>query len=171
LKLLKFSIRFIDTLNEKVGYLVSWLTSILVIVVCYDVFTRYLLKSSSVAIQELEWHIFSIIFLVGTAYTLKHDKHVRVDVLYTRLSEKNKALINFFGNILFLIPFTILIIWASKDFVINSFTIKEFSPNPGGLPGRYLLKACIPFGFFLVLLQGFSLTFKSLLTIFEKREQ
>jgi TRAP-type mannitol/chloroaromatic compound transport system permease small subunit len=166
LKLLKRSINLLDTLNEKIGYLVSWLTTVLVLVVCYDVFTRYFLKKSSVAVQELEWHLFSVIFLVGAAYTLQEDKHVRVDVLYVRLSKRTKAIINFVGGILFLLPFSILIIWASWDFVINSFMIKEISPNPGGLGARYVLKACIPFGFFLVFLQGLSLVFTSLLTLY-----
>jgi TRAP-type mannitol/chloroaromatic compound transport system permease small subunit len=137
----------------------------MVLVVCYDVFTRYLLKNSMVAVQELEWHLFAVIFLIGAAYTLKNEKHVRVDIFYVKLSKKRQAWINLLGSILFLIPFSILVIWSSQNFVINSFNIREISPDPGGLPARYLLKACIPLGFFLVLLQGFSLTFTSLLTI------
>ncbi|NIR47947.1 TRAP transporter small permease subunit [candidate division KSB1 bacterium] len=152
---------FIDALNEKVGFLVSWLTTLLVLVVCYDVFTRYALKQSSIAVQELEWHLFAVIFLVGAAFTLKHDRHVRVDVLYINFSEKTKAWINFFGSLVFLIPFSILVIWSSKNYVVTSFLIKETSPDPGGLPGRFLVKACIPLGFILVLLQGISLTIKS----------
>lgn len=165
MKFLQSYIKFVDGLNEKVGYFVSWLTTLMVLVVCYDVFTRYLLKKSIVAIQELEWHLFAVIFLLGAAYTLKDDRHVRVDVFYMRLSRKKQAWINFLGSIIFLIPFSILVIWSSKNFVLSSFTIKEISPDPGGLPARYALKACIPLGFFLVFLQGFSLAFKSLLTI------
>jgi TRAP-type mannitol/chloroaromatic compound transport system permease small subunit len=160
-KLIKSYIKLVDTVNEKIGYLVSWLTTAMVLVVCYDVFTRYVLKSSSVAVQEIEWHLFAIIFLVGAAYTLKHEKHVRVDVFYMKLSEKGRAVINLLGGIIFLIPFALLVIWTSKDFVINSFMIKESSPDPGGLHARYLLKACIPLSFVLILIQAFSLTFKS----------
>lgn len=165
MKFLKQYIKFVDNLNERIGYLISWLTTLMVLVVCYDVFTRYLLKNSMVAVQELEWHLFAVIFLIGAAYTLKNEKHVRVDIFYVKLSKKRQAWINLLGSILFLIPFSILVIWSSQNFVINSFNIREISPDPGGLPARYLLKACIPLGFFLVLLQGFSLTFTSLLTI------
>ncbi|MCP4404245.1 MAG: TRAP transporter small permease subunit [bacterium] len=137
----------------------------MVLVVCYDVFTRYVLKSSSVAVQEMEWHLFGMIFLLGAAFSLKHDQHVRVDVLYSRFSPKGQAWVNFLGGSLFLIPFSVLVIWASWNFVGNSYRMGETSPNPGGLPARYLLKACIPAGFFLLLLQVVSQTFKSLLTI------
>ena len=152
---------FIDHLNEKAGIFTGWLTVVLVLLVCYDVFTRYLLQSSSTGVQELEWHLFAVIFLIAAAYTLKHDKHVRVDILYIKLSPAKKAWINFFGSIIFLIPFSILIIYTSKDFVINSFLIGETSPDPGGLPARYILKACIPLAFLLLLLQGVSLAIKS----------
>lgn len=97
-----------------VGYVVSWLTSLMVLVVCYDVFTRYLLKASMVAVQELEWHLFAIVFLIGAAYTLKHDRHVRVDVLYMKFSKKTQAWIDLIGILIFLIPFSILVIWTSK---------------------------------------------------------
>jgi TRAP-type mannitol/chloroaromatic compound transport system permease small subunit len=162
IKFLKFFLDAIDSINEKIGKIVSWLTMVMVLVVCYDVFTRYLLRSSKVAVQEMEWHLFAIIFLIGAAYTLKHDKHVRVDVIYVHFSEKIRAWIDLIGILIFLIPFSLLILWTSKDFVINSFLVKETSPDPGGLPARYLLKACIPLGFFLVLIQSISIFFKKL---------
>lgn len=165
---MKKYIRFIDYICDKIGYLTAWFTTIIVVVVCYDVFSRYLLYKSSVAVQEIEWHLFAIIFLVGAAFTLKHDKHVRVDIIYIKLSEKKRAWVNLIGCIIFLIPFSLLVIWTSKNFVINSFMIKETSPDPGGLPARYILKACIPLGFFLVLLQAISLAFKSLLIVLGK---
>lgn len=159
----------IDRLNEGVGRFVAWFTTLLVLVVCYDVVTRYLLNKSSIAVQELEWHIFAIIFLLAAAYTLKHDRHVRVDVIYVRFSPRAKAWVNFLGSLIFLIPFAILVIVTAKNFVANSFLIRETSPDPGGLPARYLLKACIPLGFFLVLLQGIALMFHSLNGILRSR--
>jgi len=159
-------IQFTDWLNEKIGKGISWLTTILVLVVCYDVFTRYLLKESSVAVQELEWHFFAIIFFIAAAYTLNQDRHVRVDVFYQNFSERTKLYINLFGNILFLIPFSLLVIWASADFVSNSFIIMESSPDPGGLPFRFILKSIIPIGFFLILLQGVANTFRNFLSLF-----
>ena len=153
---------FIDSLNEKIGTVVSWLTTLLVLIVCYDVFTRYLLKRSSIAVQELEWHLFAVIFLLGAAYTLKHDRHVRVDVLYQKFSPQTRGWINFVCSLFFLIPFALLVIWASYEFVASSFRIGETSPDPGGLPARFVLKACLPLGFFLVFLQGLSLAIHSL---------
>jgi TRAP-type mannitol/chloroaromatic compound transport system permease small subunit len=165
MKALRYYIRLIDKLNEKIGYIVSWLTTLLVLVVCYDVFTRYLLRKSSIAIQELEWHLFAVIFLLGAAYTLKQDRHVRVDVFYSKFSARGRAWVNLLGGLVFLVPFSILVIYTSSDFVINSFLIKETSPDPGGLPARYILKACIPIGFGLVLLQGISMIFRSILIL------
>ncbi len=126
---------------------------------------RYIFGRSLVGVQELEWHIFSIIFIGAAAYTLKHDKHVRVDIIYAGLSPRRKAWVNLLGTILFLLPFSILIIWTSKDFVLNSIMIRETSPDPGGLPARYLLKAIIPTGFLLILIQGIALAFESILTL------
>ncbi len=156
----------IESLNEYVGRTVSWLAILLVAMVVYDVFTRYFLQSSMVWVQELEWHLFALMFLLGAAYTYKHDKHVRVDVLYTRFTPKQKAWVNFAGNIFFLLPFSFLIMWSSWDFVLNSFMIGETSPDPGGLPARYILKAAIPIGFLLLLLQGVAVLIKSGLTLF-----
>jgi len=168
LKLIHVIIRAIDGLNDKVGTLVSWLTTIMVLVVCFDVVTRYALNQSMVAVQELEWHIFAVIFLLGAAYTLKQDGHVRVDVFYTRLGPKGKALIDLIGCLLFLIPFAILVIWSSKMFVQMSWMVHEGSPNPGGLPGRYLLKGCITVGFVLVLLQGIAMALRSFCTLVDR---
>ncbi len=154
-------VTLIDGLNERIGNGVAWLTTILVLVVCFDVFTRYLLKSSSVAVQELEWHIFSVIFLAASAYSLRHNKHVRVDVLYMNFTPKTKSLVNLFGSIVFLMPFCIVAFWSSQNFVMNAFNIGEVSPDPGGLPFRFLLKAAIPIGFLLVLLQGIAMACRS----------
>ena len=155
-------VRAAERLSESVGLGVSWLTGLLVLVVCYDVFTRYLMQNSMVAVQEMEWHLFALVFLLGSAYSLKHDRHVRVDVFYSRFSPKRKALVNLGGSVLFLIPFCLVGIWGSQAFVISSFMIGETSPDPGGLPARFILKAAIPVGFLLVLLQGIAMSFKSL---------
>jgi TRAP-type mannitol/chloroaromatic compound transport system permease small subunit len=158
-------VRAAERLSESVGLGVSWLTGLLVLVVCYDVFTRYLMQNSMVAVQEMEWHLFALVFLLGSAYSLKHDRHVRVDVFYSRFSPKRKALVNLGGSVLFLIPFCLVGIWGSQAFVISSFMIGETSPDPGGLPARFILKAAIPVGFLLVLLQGIAMSFKSLAII------
>lgn len=158
-------IEIIDRLNERIGKWVSWLTIVLVLVTCYDVIVRYIFRESSVAFQEIEWHLFAIIFLMGGAYTLKIDDHVRVDIFYTKFSVEKKALVDFIGSIIFLIPFCLMAIYSSKDFVVSSFIIKETSPDAGGLPARYILKAFIPLSFVLLLLQGIALCFKSFLKL------
>ena len=167
MRFLESYIRTIDALTERTGQAVSWLALLLVLVVVYDVFTRYVMSSSSVAVQELEWHIFSLLFLLSASYTLKHNKHVRVDIFYVRLTEKRRALVNIIGGLLFLIPFTMLVVFASWPFVSNSFSILESSPDPGGLPYRFLLKGAIPLGFLLLFLQGTAEIFRSVLVIAE----
>lgn len=168
MQFLKAYIRVIDALIEYSGRAVSWLALLLVLVVVYDVFTRYVLSASRVAVQELEWHIFSLLFLLAAAYTLKHNKHVRVDVFYTRMTGKKQALVNVIGGILFLVPFTLIVVFSSWSFVSSSFLILESSPDPGGLPYRYLLKAAIPVAFVLFLLQGVAEIFRSVLVIADK---
>ena len=162
-RFLEAYVRGTDILTERIGRAVSWLALLLVLVVVYDVFTRYALSASSVAAQELEWHVFSLLFLLGAAYTLKHNKHVRVDVFFTRMNPKKQALVTVLGGLFFLLPFTILVVVSSWPFVENSFRILESSPDPGGLPLRFLLKAAIPAGFFLLLLQGIAEIFRALL--------
>jgi TRAP-type mannitol/chloroaromatic compound transport system permease small subunit len=142
----------------------------MVIVVCYDVASRYIFNKSLVAVQELEWHLFGFLFLLGAAYTLKNNRHVRVDVFYDNMSEKKKAIIDFFGTIIFLIPFSLLVIYASKNFVIFSYNFHEGSPNPGGLPYRFILKSAIPVGFIMVVLQGISMLFRNFLILINKQD-
>lgn len=168
---MKVFIRIIDGINETIGKAVSWLTALLVVVVCYDVFTRYFMKNSLVAVQELQWHLFAIIFLLAAPFTLKHDKHVRVDVWYARRSPRTKAWVNFIGSLLLLIPFCVVVAYASWDFVSNSFAVRETSPDPGGLPARYLLKALIPFSMILLLFQGIAEMLRSLLVILRTEKQ
>ncbi len=158
-------VNWIDRLNEKVGNAIAWLTSLLVWIMCLDVLMRYVLNVSFAGLFELEWHIFALIFLLGAAFTLKNDKHVRVDVFYSQYSERGKAWVNLIGTIIFLVPFCIVVIKSSIPFVISSFNILEGSPDPGGLPLRFIVKSAIPVGFSLLLLQATSLIIKSVLII------
>ncbi len=159
----------IDRLNEWFGRLTAWLVVALVLLVCYDVGMRYLFQAGSVALQELEWHIFALIFLLGAANTLKHDEHVRVDVFYQSkwMTRRRQAMVNLLGCLFMLLPFCVLMIISAVPFVEMSFGWAESSPDPGGLPYRWLLKAIIPAGFVLLALQGLSLSIRSLQTIFK----
>jgi TRAP-type mannitol/chloroaromatic compound transport system permease small subunit len=155
----------IDFINEWVGRGVAWTTFGLVLVVFIDVVMRYAFNTSYVFTQELEWHIFSFIFLVGAGYTLLHDGHVRVDIFYQAVSPKAQAWINLLGVIFFLIPGCYLIIQTSAEFALSSWDVMEGSSDPGGIPYRFIIKGFIPLGFFLLLLQGISLGIKSILVI------
>jgi TRAP-type mannitol/chloroaromatic compound transport system permease small subunit len=165
MKFLEKYINTVESINRKLGIITSWLTLVLVLIITYDVIVRYIFDSSSVALQELEWHIFAVIFLLAAGYTFLIDDHVRVDVFYTRYSKKKKALTNLLGSLLFLIPFCVVGILSSLNFVGFSFNVKEISPDAGGLPARYILKAFIPLSFFILLLQGFAVVFKSILKL------
>lgn len=162
---LKRLCNWIDTLNSWVGRGVSWVTALVVAVVFIDVVMRYTLKTSFVFTQELEWHLFAFIFLMGAGYTLLKEGHVRVDIIYQQLGPRAQAWINLIGVIFFLLPGCYLVFATSLNFVYNSWSILEGSPDPGGIPYRYIIKAAIPTGFLLVALQGVSLGIKSWFTI------
>ena len=165
MEVLKSIANFIDAINEYVGRGVSWVTTLLVVVVFTDVMMRYLFNTSFVFTQELEWHIFAFIFLMGAGYTLLYDGHVRVDIIYQRLSTKGQAWVNFICCFVFLFPGCLLVIYTSYGFAAEAFRLMEGSPDPGGIPFRFILKSCIPIGFSLFILQGVSLMLNSLLVI------
>ncbi len=162
--------RSVSWLNERVGRVTTWCTLFMVVMTVIDVMLRYLFKAGSVAVQELEWHMFGFVFLLGAAYTLLHNEHVRVDIFYSRMSPFGKAWVDLFGALVFCVPLSILIIWTSIPFVLSSWEFLEGSPDPGGLPARYILKTAIPVGFFLVALQGLSMAAASLLRILGGRD-
>lgn len=159
----------IDGLNRWIGKGVAWVTFLVVMVVFVDVVMRYAFKTSFVFTQELEWHLFAFIFLMGAGCTLLNDGHVRVDIFYQRLSEKGRAWVNLFGVLFFLLPGCYLIISTSAKWVAASFAVMEGSPDPGGIPFRYVLKSAVPVGFALIALQGISMGIKSFLTIINKQ--
>jgi len=154
----------IDRLNGGIGRLIRWLALVMVLVGAYNAIARYLTKYTAAtlstnALYELQWYLFSVIFLLGAAYALDRDVHVRVDVLYARLSDKGRAWTDLLGTLLFLLPFSVLMLWVSYPAVRNSWSIREVSPDPGGLP-RYPIKALILVSFTLLFLQGVSQAIK-----------
>lgn len=161
-------IKFIDGINRHIGKAVSWLTFLLVLIIVSDVLLRYLFNYTTPATFELEWHIFALIFLLSAGWTLQHDRHVRVDVFYHRFPNRLKAWVNLVGTLLLLLPFCIVAIKGSVPFVAASFEFKETSPDPGGLPARYLIKSAIPIGFFLLALQGVRQAIVSFLIIIQR---
>lgn len=171
-KLLKKLAAGLENLSEWFGRLISWLVLIMVILVSYDVAMRYIFRSGSITLQELEWHLFSMIFLLGAAYTFKYDDHVRLDLFYQShyMNDLKRAWVNIIGGIFFLVPFCILVIISSWPFISQSYIHMESSPDPGGLPMRWLIKSAIPLGFFLLMLQGIADIFKNIVRVLEKQE-
>ena len=158
-KLLKIA-HAIDLMNEWIGRLTYWLVLLMVAVGTWNVLGRYIgrivgTNLTSNALIEIQWYLFDVVFLFGAAYALKYNEHVRVDIFYKGWSRRRKALANFLGNILFLIPFSSLIIYYSWGTVVNSWNILEKSPDAGGLP-RYPIKSAIIIAFVLSILQGIS---------------
>jgi TRAP-type mannitol/chloroaromatic compound transport system permease small subunit len=156
-------------MNDAVGRVVYWLGLAMVLIAAFNSVVRYLGRFigtdwSSNAYLEAQWYLFSVVFLLGAAYTLRHEGHVRVDVIFSRFSAKGKAWIDLAGTVLFLIPFCVLMIWVSIPSVEHSWAVMEMSPDPGGLP-RYPIKTLIPIAFFLLILQALSMTVRSVATI------
>ena len=152
----------LEKIIKKIGDTCSWLSFILVILISLDVFLRYVFNFSNASLYKLEWHMFAIIFMIGSSLTLQKDEHVRVDVFYNKFSDKGKNIINLIGNIIFLLPFSLVIFYTSIPFVEDSFRILESSPDPGGLPFRFFIKSIIPISFLLLALQGILNVYKNL---------
>ena len=150
----------IDRVNDRIGSAIQWLALVMVVIGAFNAIARYTdqytgMSLSSNAYLDLQWYFFSLIFLMGSAYGLNHDYHVRVDVLYARLGRRARAWIDLIGSVLFLVPFAGVMLWVSWGPVVRSWTILETSPDPGGLP-RYPIKTVILVSFFLLLLQAIS---------------
>ena len=150
--------RRIDEFSEATGRVVYYCTLAMVSIGAFNAVARYTDKSTGLGLSsntwlELQWYLFGLVFLLGAAYTLKHDDHVRVDVLYGRLSRRGKAWIDLAGTVLFLFPFCGLMIYMSIPMVENSWAVLEQSPDPGGLP-RYPIRTMIPIAFVFLMIQG-----------------
>ena len=152
--------KIIDGFNEKLGGLTSWLALVIVLLGSINALARFAGKylgrnlTSNVWL-ELQWYLFSLIFLFGAAHALRRGDHVKVDIFYGRWSERTRLWIRFWGGLLFLLPVCGLMIWTSWNPVLTSWRIHELSPDPGGLP-RYPIKTAIPLAFALLFLQGVS---------------
>lgn len=144
----------IDTLNRWVGSACAWLVVLLVVITTADVLLRYLFSVSFIALHELEWHLFAVVFLLPAGFALLRDAHVRVDIVYQRLGPRARRWINIAGILMFLLPTCYLVIATAMPLVARSWALGEGSGSPMGLPARYALKAMIPLGFFLLGLQG-----------------
>lgn len=154
--------RGFDKFADIIGTITAITMVLMIINVFYDVVMRYFFKAGSIAMQEMEWHLFSVIILLGISYTLKEDGHVRVDLIYDRLSQKRKALINMVGVVLFILPISLLVGIDSIHNAVEAFKSMEQSGDPGGLPYRWIVKALIPLSFFLLIITSVGYFIKNL---------
>lgn len=151
----------LDALSERIGRLVSWLTLGMVLATVTVVIMRYAAGMGLIWLQEsINW-MHSLVFMLGAAYTLKADEHVRVDVFYRGMNERRKAVINLAGTILFLLPLCAFLVVESWQYVATSWRIAERSREAGGLPMIYLLKTVIPAMAVLLALQGLSMVLRA----------
>jgi len=162
---MRFVAGLIDSLNEWVGRTVSWLALVIVLVQFLIVVGRYVFGIGSIWVQELIVYMFGFLFMLGAAYTLRHDGHVRVDILYREATPRTKAIVNLTGSILFLIPVCALIFWVAWPYVMQSWSIWEGSQEASGIPARYLQKTAILAFAVLMALQGLALGIRSVLVL------
>jgi len=160
---LQTSAALLDRFAEATGRIIAWLTLCMVLITFSVVILRYLFQSGSIALQESVSYLHACVFMLGAAYTLKHDGHVRVDIIYRTLSARGKAWINLAGSVLFLLPVCAFILYASREYVAASWTMREGSQEDGGLDEVFLLKTAMPVMAVLLLLQGLSLSLHSIL--------
>lgn len=155
----------IDALSEWTGRLIAWLTLAMVLVTFTVVVLRYAFNLGWIALQESITYLHALVFMLGAAYTLRHDGHVRVDIFYRRLSPRGQAWIDLLGSLLLLLPVCAFILWISWDYVAVSWSLREGSRDAGGLPLVYLLKSVIPLMALLLLFQGLGQALRSLLVL------
>jgi len=162
------TIQVINTISEWTGKVVSWLATFLVFLIVVDVIRRYAFGHGSTIMHEMEYYFYAAIFTLGAAYTLFRKGHIRVDVFYTRWSDRRQAITDAVFFFLLFLPFVVGVIWRGTPFWFRAIEIKEGSAATGGIPYLYLLKGCLPIGFFLLLLQGVSQFLQDLLVIRRK---
>lgn len=147
--------RLIDWFNEQVGKYVSWLILVAVIICSGNATVRYIFNTSSNAWLEVQWYLFSAVFLLAAGYTLLRNEHVRIDVITSRFTRRTQVMIELFGTVFFMMPMALMIMWLSWPLVVEAYVRHEISGDAGGLL-RWPVKLLIPTGFALLVLQGVS---------------
>jgi TRAP-type mannitol/chloroaromatic compound transport system permease small subunit len=145
----------IDALSEGVGRIIAWLTLLVALLSAGNALMRYGFSYSSNAYLEAQWYMFSLIFLLGGAYALRKNAHVRIDLVYGRLSQRTRAWIDLLGTLLFLVPMALGVLYLAWPWAMTSLAVRETSPDAGGLP-RWPIKLALLLGFALLALQGLS---------------
>ena len=162
--------KFLDAVSIKVGHVASWLTLLMVFVTFVIVVMRYVSDTGLIWLQESLTWMHAAVFMLGAAYTLQQEEHVRVDIFYRKMSESRRAWVNLLGVLIFIFPMCALFIYESVDYVAASWSIREVSRNSGGLPYPFvpLLKTILIIMPVAVALQGLSLLLRSIQVIRER---
>jgi len=177
----------IGLLQKALGAISSFMLICLVLIMAFNVIARYAFSSSSLSLEELTWHLYAAIFLFGIPYALKSDTHVRVDLVFEKLSSKTQAVIDLVGTFIFLIPSCIIIIWAGWNFTIAAYqlghqpgSVAEFfqqlvttgigekSQDTGGLLNRWIIKGVIPLSFVFLLISAIAFACDRIIIFTEK---
>ena len=180
----------IENAVVKIGLIAAWAGLALVLVTVFDVVTRNFSQSSwdilrnlsstqqkwfgSTLLQELEWHLHTVLFLFCLGYAYIKGSHIRIDIFRDKLSTSAKAWIEIAGILLFLLPFCILVVIFGIDFATSSYLQQEGSASGGGLPGRWVIKATLPIGMLLLAISGIAILMKQvavLITVTQRREE
>lgn len=163
MRALEWFVRSVDALNEWVGRVTSWFTLGCVLVCFAVVVLRYVFNMGYVWLQELYVWQHAVVFMIGAGYTFLHGGHVRVDIVYSKMSPRRQAMIDIFGTLVFLLPWLAVVAWMSQSFISSSWSIREASSQTGGLQGLYLLKSVIWVFCVLVGLQGLAMVGRGIL--------
>ncbi|USE38132.1 TRAP transporter small permease subunit [Endozoicomonas sp. SCSIO W0465] len=152
----------LNRFSDVLGKIAALLFILLVFNVFWDVVARYLFNNVSIGLQELEWHLFATVFMLGVPYALRTNGHVRVDLIYERLSIRHRAWIDLLGAIILLMPFALLVGYYGIGFAREAYELGETSGDPGGLPYRWIIKSVIPFTFFSIAISGLAMFLHSI---------
>lgn len=147
--------RLIDALNDRIGRAIYWLVLVAVLVSAGNAVVRYIFNRSSNAFLEIQWYLYSAVFLLGAGYTLLRNEHIRIDIVTGRMSPRVQAWIDILGGLFFLLPMSLIIMWLSWPLFLDSFVRHEMSADAGGLL-RWPVKLLVPLGFGLLAAQGIS---------------
>jgi len=158
-------IKTIDYINDVTGRSIAWLTLAMVLITFLIVVLRYAFSLGWIAMQESVVYLHAVVFMLGAGYTLKQNKHVRVDIFYEKMNTRAKAWVDLSGALLLLIPFCLFIIYISWNYVSLSWSLLEGSRDAGGLPAVFLLKTTIPIMAGLLMLQGVAQALRSVLVL------
>lgn len=154
----------LDVVIDRIGRVTGWFAFALVLVMSFNVLLRYLFRTGSVAMQELEWHLMAPVCMLGLSYAILKDGHVQVDILFGRFPDRVKRIIELISTVL-VVAVVAILLKLSIPYVLQSYSIGEKSPDPGGLTHRWILKAMLPVGFALLLVQSLAAMLRALVPV------